>query len=256
MAKDSWIAYLTIVRKETTRILRIWSQTLLPPVITQFLYFVIFGKFIGSQIRAVNGLSYMAFIVPGLVMMAVINNSFGNVVSSFFGAKFQRNIEELLVSPTPSWVMLTGYVTGGLIRGVSVGVLVFVVSTFFTRPHIQHPGIVVFFMLLTSVLFALGGMLNAIFAKKFDDISFFPNFILSPLTYLGGIFYSLHSLPEFWQKFSRLNPIVYMIDGFRYGFYGVADIPLATSIIILTIMIFVFSILAHTLLQRGVGIKA
>ena len=256
MAKDIWIAYKTIIRKEIIRIMRIWSQTLLPPVITQFLYFVIFGKFIGSQIQSVKGLSYMAFIVPGLVMMAVINNSFGNVVSSFFGAKFQRNIEELLVSPTPSWVMLLGYVTGGLLRGAGVGVLVFTVSMFFTRPHIQHPELVILFVLLTALLFSLGGLLNAIFAKKFDDVSFFPNFILTPLTYLGGVFYSLNSLPDFWRHLSRWNPIVYMIDGFRFGFYGVADIPVGISIFILTFLIFVFTILAHFLLQRGVGIKA
>lgn len=256
MVEDIWIPYTTIVRKEVTRIMRIWSQTLLPPVITQTLYFVIFGKFIGAQIQSVKGLSYMSFIVPGLVMMSIINSSFANVVSSFFGAKFQRNIEELIVSPTPPWVMLAGYVTGGLIRGLSVGALVFCVSVFFTRPHIEHPALVFFFMILTSILFSLGGVINAIFAKKFDDISFFPNFILTPLTYLGGVFYSLSNLPAAGQHFSSLNPIVYMIDGFRFGFYGVGDIPVFISIIILTILIFVFSILAIYLLNRGVGIKA
>ena len=255
MTKDNWIAYKTIVRKEFTRIIRIWSQTLLPPVITQSLYFVIFGKFIGSQVHNINGLNYMSFIIPGLVMMAVINNSFSNVVSSFFGAKFQRNIEEIIVSPTPPWIMMLGYITGGIFRGICVGVLVFLVSSFFIQPHIQHLWLVAVFMFLTAALFTLGGMLNAIYAKKFDDISFFPNFILTPLIYLGGVFYSINSLPKFWQNVSQLNPIVYMIDGFRFSFYDFADIPISKSIFILTFLIFLLSIIILSLLQRGVGIK-
>ena len=192
---DQYIAYETIVRKEVTRVFRIWPQTLFPPVITQTLYFLIFGKFIGSQISDIHGIDYMAFIVPGLVMMAVINNSFMNVVGSFFSAKFQRSIEELLVSSASNEAIIAGYVTGGIARGIIVGFLVFVVSIFFTSPQIYHIGIIFSFIFLTAIVFALGGLLNAIFATKFDDISIFPTFVLTPLIYLGGVFYSVNSLP-------------------------------------------------------------
>lgn len=250
-----WIAFKTIVRKEWVRIARIWTQTLLPPIITQTLYFVIFGKFIGSQVGDVAGISYMAFLVPGLVMMAVINSSYGNVVSSFFGAKFQRNIEELMVAPVRNSVIVAGYVTGGLIRGICVGTLVFGVSFFFTRPVIKHPEIIIIFMLLTSVTFALGGMLNAIFAKKFDDVAIIPNFILTPLIYLGGVFYSIHNLPPFWQKISQFNPILYMVNGFRYGFYGVSDVNVAVSIAILVGFTVGLGSFNMFLLHKGIGLK-
>lgn len=254
--QENFIALETIVRKEVTRFTRIWTQTLLPPVITQTLYFVIFGKFIGSQIGGIAGISYMAFIVPGLVMMAIITNSFANVVSSFFGAKFQRSIEELLVSSTPNWMILAGYVSGGILRGVVVGTLVFIVSFFFTQPHVHHPFLIILFMVLTSALFSLGGFINAIFAKRFDDVAIFPTFVLTPLTYLGGVFYSIHSLPEFWQRLSQLNPILYMVNGFRFGFYGISDVNVLASILILIVLIIAITMYSLMLLNRGTGLKS
>jgi ABC-2 type transport system permease protein len=251
-----WISFYTILRKEVMRFLRIWMQTLLPPVITQSLYFVIFGGFIGSQIPDINGVPYMAFIVPGLVMMAVINGSFSNVVSSFFGSKFMRNIDELLVSPTPNWVIIAGYVGGGALRGVMVGAIVFLISMFFINPVIHNIWVVLLFVVMTSVLFSLGGLINAVFAKKFDDTMIFPTFILTPLTYFGGVFYSIHRLPEFWQGLSKLNPIFYMVDGFRYGFFGFADMNLGFSTGLLVGLTFVMVILCNWLLKRGVGMKA
>ena len=254
-AKDKIIAYYTIVRKEWIRFTRIWTQTLLPPAITQSLYFLIFGKFIGSQIRDINGVSYMAFIVPGLVMMSVINNSFSNVVSSFYSSKFQRSIEELLVSPMPNWIIVAGYVTGGVLRGVIVGVLVFIVSIFFTQPVITHMGLIFLFMILTSIVFALGGLLNAIFAKSFDDIGIFPMFVLMPLTYLGGVFYSIHSLPELWQTVSKFNPILYLVNGFRFGFYGFSDVSVYASLGILFFFVTALTFLNLYLLNKGTGLK-
>lgn len=251
----NYIAYTTIVRKEVTRFLRIWPQTLMPSAITQMLYFIIFGKFIGSQIGDIKGVSYMAFIVPGLVMMAVINSSFLNVVSSFFSSKFQRNIEELMVSPTPNWVILWGYVTGGLTRGICVGIIVFGVSAFFTHPVISHGAVIVVFVVLTAIVFGLGGFMNSMFARKFDDISIFPTFILTPLIYLGGVFYSIDALPPFWQKVSLLNPILYMINGFRFGFYGFSDVNIFWSILMLVVFIVVLSAGNLYLLRKGVGIK-
>jgi len=251
-----WISFYTILRKEVVRFLRIWTQTLLQPIITQSLYFVIFGGFIGSQIPDINGVSYMAFIVPGLVMMAVINSSFSNVVGSFFGSKFMKNIDELLVSPTPNWVIIAGYVGGGMLRGILVGAVVFLISVFFTNPVIHNIWLVLLFVVLTSILFSLGGLVNAVFAKKFDDIMIFPTFILTPLTYFGGVFYSIHRLPEFWQGLSRLNPILYMIDGFRYGFFGFADVDVRFSAAMLVGLTVVLVIWCNWLLKRGVGMKA
>lgn len=255
-ARDNYIAFITIVRKEVVRFLRIWSQTLLPPAITQTLYFIIFGKFVGSQIGSIHGISYTAFIVPGLVMMAVINNSFANVVSSFFSSKFQRNLEELMVSPTANAVVVAGFVTGGLLRGVLTGVIVFAVSFLFTAPHITHFGIIVLFIILTSIVFSLGGLLNGIFAKRFDDVSIFPTFVLTPLTYLGGVFYSIKSLPEAWQGASQLNPILYMVNGFRFGFYGISDVSVVMSFFILVFLAVLLTLVNLYLLDRGVGLKA
>jgi len=254
--REIWIAYCTIARKEIHRFMRIWPQTLLPSVVTQALYFVIFGQFIGSQLRDIGGVNYMAFIVPGLVMMAVINNSFSNVVSSFYGAKFQHHVEELLVSPTPNWTILLGYVTGGVLRGILVGGLVFGVSFFFTRSPIYKGEIVFLFVLLTSIVFALGGFINAIFAEKFDDVSIFPTFILTPLIYLGGVFYSIDLLPAVWQNISRLNPVLYMVNGFRYGFYGISDVNMVVSFTILITLTISLSMTALILLNRGTKLKA
>lgn len=252
----SWISFVTIVRKEWVRILRIWTQTLIPPVITQTLYFLIFGKFIGSQVGPVHGVSYMSFIVPGLVMMSVINNSYGNVVSSFFGAKFQRNIEEILVSPTPNWVIVAGYTVGGVIRGISIGFLVFLVSCFFVHPVIYNFGIIFVFVVLTSVVFSLGGFMNALFATKFDDVAIVPTFILTPLTYLGGIFYSVDALPAFWRAVSKFNPILYMVNGFRYGFHGQSDVSVGTSVWMLIVLIAVLTVVNIRLITTGSGIKS
>lgn len=253
---NNFTALKTIVRKEVTRFLRIWTQTLLPPVITQSLYFIIFGGFVGSQIPAINGVSYMAFIVPGLVMMGVINSSFQNVVSSFFGSKFQKNIEELMVSPMPNWVIIAGFVAGGALRGILVGTIVFGVSAFFVKPEVHHLGLIMLFVLLTAIVFSLGGLLNAIFAKKFDDIAIFPTFILVPLTYFGGVFYSINRLPPLWQWLSKLNPILYMVDGFRYGFFGFSDLNVGMSIGILVVLMIVLAGTCHHLLQKGVGLKS
>lgn len=258
MTKRSTIAlngYKTMIRKESMRIFRIWPQTLLPAVITQSLYFLIFGAFIGSQVGPIGGVPYMAFIVPGLVMMAVIQNSFGNVVSSFFSAKFMRNIEEIMVSPMPDWVMLAGYVSGGVIRGVTTGVLVYAVSAVFTHPTVAHPWAIVLFLILTSLLFSLAGFINAVFAKKFDDISIFSTFVLVPLTYLGGVFYSVQQLPPFWQTVSSFNPILYMVDGFRYGFFGDASIPVLRSVVLLVVITVILAGTSLYLLRKGTGMR-
>jgi ABC-2 type transport system permease protein len=255
-SREKFIALLTITRKEVVRFFRIWPQTLFPPIVTQSLYFVIFGQFVGERIGEIHGLSYIEFIIPGLVMMAVINNSFANVVGSFFSSKFQRNVEELMVSSTPNWVILAGYALGGTLRGIVIGILVFTVSVFFTMPTVSHIGIIFIFVVLTSLLFSLGGLLNGIFAKKFDDVSIFPTFVLTPLTYLGGVFYSIEHLPHPWRDISKLNPILYMVDGFRYGFYGISDVPVLISIFLLLFFTAVLTILNLYYLNRGTGLKS
>jgi ABC-2 type transport system permease protein len=223
-AREKWVAFWTILVKEVRRYLRIWPQTLLPPAITMSLYFVIFGALIGSRIGAMGGFSYMQFVVPGLIMMAVVTNSYSNVVSSFFGNKFNHSVEELLVSPVPNYVILAGYVVGGVSRGLIVALMVTCLSLFFAELNVQHPGITVVIVLLTSVLFCLFGFINAVYANSFDDISIIPTFVLTPLIYLGGVFYSMDLLPEFWANISKLNPLVYVVNGFRYGVLGVSDV--------------------------------
>lgn len=249
------ISLSSIVRKEMIRIFRIWVQTLVPPVITMTLYFIIFGSFIGSQLRDIGGYNYMAFIAPGLIMMSIITNSYSNTVSSFFSTKFQRNIEELLVSPTPNWVIVLGYVSGGMTRGLSVGILVSLVSLVFVRLPLYSVFYTVLFALLTSFVFSLAGMINGIFAKKFDDISIIPTFVITPLTYLGGVFYSISLLPEGWQIISKANPIIYMVGGFRFGFLGISDISIWAGVGMLVL----FSIILFTanlyLLKKGTGIR-
>ncbi|MCP4339478.1 MAG: ABC transporter permease [Desulfobulbaceae bacterium] len=256
MMKRNWISLTSIARKEMIRIFRIWVQTLVPPVITMTLYFVIFGSFIGSQLGDIGGYDYMAFIAPGLIMMSIITNSYSNTVSSFFSTKFQRNIEELLVSPTPNWVMVLGYISGGMTRGISVGLLVSMVSLFFVRLPLFNIPFVVLYAFLTSFVFSLAGMINGIFAKKFDDISIMPTFVITPLTYLGGVFYSISLLPEFWQTLSRANPVVYMIGGFRYGFLGISDINVwvgLAMLVLFSVLLFSFTLY---LLRRGTGVRA
>jgi ABC-2 type transport system permease protein len=253
--KVMWVGYKTIVRKEITRILRIWGQTIVPPAITMTLYFIIFGELIGRRIGEMGGFTYMQYIVPGLVIMSVITNSYGNMVSSFFGAKFGKHIEELLISPLPNWVILAGYVTGALTRGLMVGAVVMAVSLLFTRIEIQHPMVMLSVLFLTAVVFALAGMVNAIFAQKFDDIAIIPTFVLAPLTYLGGVFYSIALLPDFWQKVSVANPILYMVNGFRYGMLGVSDVSLVMTYgVILTAGVLLFA-WCLVLLGRGTGLR-
>ncbi|WP_086481444.1 ABC transporter permease [Oceanospirillum sanctuarii] len=254
--QEYWIAFTTIIHKEINRFTRIWAQTLLPPAITMTLYFVIFGNLIGSRIGEMGGFTYMQFIVPGLIMMSVITNSYSNVVSSFYGARFQKSIEELLVSPTPNWIILSGFVLGGVARGLTVGFIVTVLSLFFTDLHLHNLGITILVVLMTSILFALGGFVNAMFARSFDDISIVPTFILTPLTYLGGVFYSISLLPDFWQGVSMLNPILYMVNTFRYGILGVSDIDVVYALSAVAFFIVAMFTLCLTLLNKGKGIRS
>lgn len=249
------VTLTTILVKEVLRFSRIWVQTVLPSVITTALYFVIFGRLIGERIGPMDGYPYLDFIVPGLVLMAVITNTYANVVSSFYSSKFSRFIEEMLVSPAPNWVILAGYVAGGVARGLLVGVAVIAVAMLFTDIRIHSVGITLVVFLLTAVLFALAGFINAIFANSFDDISIVPTFILTPLTYLGGVFYSIDLLPPFWQSVSLANPILYMINAFRYGLLGVSDIPLGLAFAIVMVFIVGLTLVCLHLLRRGVGIK-
>lgn len=250
-----WVAFCTILVKEIRRFMRIWGQTLLPSAVTMSLYFVIFGNLIGTRIGDMEGFSYIEFIVPGLIMMAVITNSYANVVSSFFSLKFQRSIEELLVSPVPNSVILAGYVAGGVARGLAVGIIVTGLSLFFTQLQVHHPGIMILSVLLTSILFSLGGFLNALFATKFDDISIVPTFVLTPLTYLGGVFYSISLLPDVWRTLSLFNPILYMINAFRYGLLGVSDVDVTTSLLVVLAFTIVLFVICLRLLARGRGIR-
>lgn len=249
------VALRTIWRKECLRFLRIWVQTLLPPAITMSLYFVIFGNLIGSRIGQMGGFSYMEFIVPGLIMMAVITNAYSNVSSSFYSAKYQRNVEEILVAPVSNWIIIAGYVGGGVARGMLVGIIVTIVSLFFVDIHIHSVLIILITLFLTAVLFSTAGLINGILANSFDDVSIVPTFILTPLTYLGGVFYSLSLLPELWQWVSKVNPIVYMVSGFRYGFLGVADISFLVSLSILIGFNALLLGWAYSLINRGVGIR-
>ncbi|WP_223671295.1 ABC transporter permease [Kangiella shandongensis] len=250
------VAFQTIVVKEIMRWTRIWSQTLLPPAITMTLYFVIFGNLIGSRVGEMDGFDYMEYIVPGLIMMSVITNSYGNVVSSFFSSKYQRSIEEMMVSPVSNWVILAGYVGGGVLRGLLTGLIVTIIASFFVDLQIHNIWVVFSVVFLTSVLFAIGGLINAVFAKKFDDVAIVPTFILTPLTYLGGVFYSISLLPEFWQGVSKLNPIIYMVNAFRYGFLGSSDIQIGVAFAIILVFIALLTSFAIYLLNRGIGLRA
>jgi ABC-2 type transport system permease protein len=251
----NWIGLKTLVRKEIVRIIRIWIQTIVPPAITMTLYFIIFGNLIGRRIGSMGGFDYMQYIAPGLIMMSVITNSYGNVVSSFFGAKFARHIEEMLVSPMSNATVIMGHVAGGVFRGLLVGVFVTIVALFFTKLEVQHPLITLSIVILSSTVFALAGFINAVFARKFDDISIVPTFILTPLTYLGGVFYSISLLPEFWQKVSLANPIIYMVNAFRYGILGVSDIDITYAYLIVGLFVIGLFSVSLALLNRGVGIR-
>ncbi|WP_409525802.1 ABC transporter permease [Nitrincola sp. MINF-07-Sa-05] len=251
-----WTAFWTILVKEVRRFTRIWVQTLLPPAITMTLYFIIFGNLIGSRIGEMGGFGYMEYIAPGLIMMSVITNSYGNVVSSFFGTKFQRHVEEMLVAPVPNWVILAGFVFGGVARGLAVGLIVTLLSLFFTKLHVHHLMITIGTVFLTAVVFSLGGFINAVYANSFDDISIVPTFILTPLTYLGGVFYSISLLPSFWQGVSQLNPILYMVNSFRYGILGVSDIHIGIAFTMILIFIGLLTAFSLHLLNTGKGIRS
>lgn len=255
LARSEWIGFYTLVRREVVRFFRIWTQTLLPSPITIMLYFVIFGNLIGPRIGSMGGYAYIEFIAPGLIMMAIINNSFSNVVASFYGARFQRNIEEMLVAPLSNLTILMGFLIGGVLRGLIVGFIVTLVALAFTTIYIHNVWIVMLSALLTALLFSLLGFINGMFAKKFDDINIIPTFVLTPLTYLGGIFYSVELLPNFWLKFSHLNPIFYMVNGFRQGMLGVSDVNIWVSLGFISVCIVLIFILTLHLMNRGVGLK-
>jgi ABC-2 type transport system permease protein len=250
------IALQTILIKEFNRYMRIWIQTLVPPAITMTLYFVIFGNLIGSRVGQMGGFDYMEFIVPGLIMMSVITNAYSNVASSFYSTKFQRNVEELLVAPVPNYIIVLGYMGGGVARGIMVGFIVSIVSLFFVDIQIHNFAVIISMVVLTAMLFSLGGLINAIFANSFDDISIIPTFVLTPLTYLGGVFYSMSLLPEFWQGVSKINPIVYMVNAFRYGFLGVSDIDLVAAFSIVILFVVGLFLIALSLINKGIGLRS
>jgi len=255
-AQSYWIGYKTILIKEVTRILRIWPQTLIPPVITMTLYFVIFGSIIGRRVGQMDGIDYMEFIVPGLIMLSVITNSYGNITSSFFGAKFGRHIEELLISPLPPWIILAGYVSGAIFRAVGVGILVWLVAGVFSGFHMHNVAVTLSILLMTAIVFALGGFINAIYAQKFDDIAIIPTFVLQPMTYLGGVFFSVTLLPGIAQQVALINPIVYMVNAFRYGLLGVTDVPLWVAYAMILGFGAVLFIYCLRLLTKGVGLRS
>mgnify|MGYP006271073757 CR=1 FL=1 len=254
--KQNLVSLYTISRKEIIRILRIWQQSLLPSVITISLYYIVFGSLIGPRIGEMSGYDYIAFIVPGLIMLAVVTNSYSNVVASFFGNKFQKAIEEILVSPVPNHVIILGFVLGGVFRGLFVGLLVTLVSLFFTKLYIHNILILILVVVLTSILFSLAGLLNGIFAKKFDDVSFVPTFVLTPLIYLGGVFYSISMLPQLWQYISLANPLLYMVNAFRYGFLGTSDISIIFAFVMIIFFIVLFYVISWYLLKKGYGMRS
>jgi len=255
MGLTRWIGFKTIVIREYGRIIRIWGQTIVPSVVTSVLYFAIFGSLIGRRVGVMGGFDYKQYLAPGLIMMSVITNSYGNVVASFFGAKFGKHVEELLVSPLPNWVIVAGYATGGIVRGTLVGVAVTIVSLLFTHLHVHHLGLIVIALLLTSLIFALAGFLNALFAKNFDQVNWIPAFVLTPLTYFGGVFYSLSLLPDWARALSHVNPILYMVNAFRFGFLGVSDVDVGGAVALMAGSAVVLFAIAVALMNRGTGIR-
>ena len=250
-----WTGFSTIVIREYGRIVRIWGQTLVPSAMTAILNFVIFGSLIGRRVGQMGGFDYMQYIAPGLIMMSVITNSYGNVVASFFGAKFGKHVEELLVSPLPNWIIVAGYAAGGLLRGLMVGAVVTVVSLVFARLPVQHLVLLLAAVLLTSLIFSLGGLINAVFAKNFDQVNWIPTFVLTPLTYFGGVFYSVEMLPPWARALSHANPILYMVNAFRFGFLGVSDVSVPGAFAIMVTLAVALFLLAMALMNRGVGIR-
>lgn len=254
-ARSYWIGYKTILIKEITRVVRIWPQTLFPPVITMTLYFVIFGSIIGSRVGQMGGFDYMEFIIPGLIMLSVITNSYGNVTSSFFGAKFGRHIEELLISPLPPWIILAGYVSGALFRAMVIGFLVWVIASLFSGIFMHNLAVTVSILVMTSVVFALAGFINAVFARSFDDIAIIPTFVLQPMTYLGGVFFSVGLLPGVWEQVAMVNPILYMVNALRYGMLGISDVSLGLAYVMVFLFGAVLAWLSLALLRRGTGLR-
>ena len=254
--REKSIAFKTILIKEFLRFIRIWIQTVLPPMITTALYFIIFGNLIGSKIGTIDGYRYLDYIVPGLILMAIITNAYSNVVSSFYSSKFQRHIEEMLVSPIPNYIIVLGFTAGGVARGLTVGLAVTLVSILFTGLQLNSLLIACSVAVLTAILFSLGGFINGIYARSFDDISIIPTFVLTPLTYLGGIFYSIHMLPEFWQYVSQVNPILYMVNTFRFGILGVSDIDVTISFLVILTSIVILYFISLALLNKGVGLRS
>jgi ABC-2 type transport system permease protein len=250
-----WVGLRTIVIREYSRIVRIWGQTLVPSAVTATLYFVIFGSLIGRRVGVMGGFDYKQYIAPGLIMMSVITNSYGNVVASFFGAKFGKHVEELLVSPLPNWIIVAGYTAGGLVRGLMVGAVVTVVSLIFARLSVYHIGAIVAAVVLTSATFSLGGFINAIFARNFDQVNWIPTFVLTPLTYFGGVFYSVSLLPQWARRLSYANPILHMVNAFRYGFLGTSDVNVPAAFGLMTLLVGVLFATAVTLMNRGTGIR-
>jgi ABC-2 type transport system permease protein len=251
-----WTSFYTIVRKDTVRQFRVWSQTFLPSVVTSVLYFLVFGAVIGDRIQNFGEFSYIHFIIPGLVMLAVVTNSFSNVAFTFFTGKFfSRAIDEILVSPTPPWLLIAGYVAGGMVRGIITGVLVILVSLFFAVPPVQHIGVLALFLILSSVIFSLAGLINGIYAKNFDGITIIPTFVLTPLVYLGGVFYSVSMLPEVWRSLTYLNPIFYLINGFRYGFLGITDVSLTVSVAVLLALTAILVAVNWYMIKTGLGLR-
>ena len=255
VARARWVGFATIVRREFGRIIRIWGQTLVPSAVTATLYFVIFGSLIGRRVGQMGGFDYMQYIAPGLIMMSVITNAYGNVVSSFFGAKFQRFLEEVTVSPMPNWLVVLGFASGGILRGLLVGAIVTVVSLFFTHLSVHHIMIILAAVLLTATVFALGGFINAVFAKNFDQVNWIPTFVLTPLTYFGGVFYSISLLPELAQKISFANPILHMVNAFRYGFLGVSDVDVRVACANMIASAILLFVIAVGLMNRGTGMR-
>jgi ABC-2 type transport system permease protein len=255
VARRNWIGYTTLVRKEVRRFMRIWVQTLIPPAIITCLYFLIFGTIIGSRVGTMGGFDYMQYIVPGLILMSVITNSYSNVSSSFYSTKFQRHIEEMLVSPMPNWIIIAGYVTGGVARGLGVAVVVSAASLAFAGLDVKHPILMVAVVVLTAILFSFAGFINALLARNFDDVTIMPTFVLTPLTYLGGVFYSVTLLPDLWRTVSYANPILYMVNAFRYSVLGVSDIPVTVALALIGCFIAGLGYLSLVLLTRGIGIK-
>jgi ABC-2 type transport system permease protein len=254
-AQEMWVSFYTILRKDIVRLFRIWTQTLLPPAITTGLYFLIFGKFIGSQIQPIHGYTYIQFIVPGLVMMSIITNAFMNTAFNFFQAKFMKHLEEILVSPTPYLVLILGIISGGIVRAFITGAIIIALAMFFTHIPIFSLPIILVFFFLTSTLFSLAGLINGVFGTSFDSVSIFPTFVLTPLTYLGGVFYSVAALPHFWQVVTRFNPILYMINGFRYGFLGISDTSVLLSFAILLGLNIVLMVTTWWLFKTGRGLR-